>query len=459
MTNAFEPIGSHTHENTLKEVDLRETFFYYLFTYDDAHVVEWSILSGGTSAHLINGGALDPVMWTFYPFDPGGYLKAFVMMGVSSFGWYSLVVEKNDHCPCSPLVGLIAMTIEDVWFFLEFESPRLNVISANLCTTHHAKRISFLLVTYMVLQGLDSRTHFYLLAYDDTHTCVGFTSYVSSGINWANESLLDSMLCDPFPFDHSVDFKCVECSSNTVCHSYDSSLVLLLDPMCLNEVCLPIWVGNTYVREPAPELGILTLLKLSSALNGVLTCVNTTYALALRYESVLLMLDIREALCLFGYGTNEGLHMRLFKRIGSLALPLFQCFLISQVSITLMGYNPFVDICDAWLYVRFVHLWHDSEIVIANANPHAMRILFLFVSPMVLQGMDSRTNPFQEGENDVTQIASKPSIHELQRIELFTRMKIRRLILVPRRGFHALHGHIRTLKELPVGQHHAWMIV
>uniref|UniRef100_M1D876 Uncharacterized protein n=1 Tax=Solanum tuberosum TaxID=4113 RepID=M1D876_SOLTU len=31
MTNAFEPIGSHTHENTLEEVDLRLTVLYYLF--------------------------------------------------------------------------------------------------------------------------------------------------------------------------------------------------------------------------------------------------------------------------------------------------------------------------------------------------------------------------------------------------------------------------------------------
>lgn len=36
---------------------------------------------------------------------------------------------------------------------------------------------------YMVLQGVDLRTHFYLLAYDDTHTCVGCISYVSSSIN------------------------------------------------------------------------------------------------------------------------------------------------------------------------------------------------------------------------------------------------------------------------------------
>ncbi|WMV50754.1 hypothetical protein MTR67_044139 [Solanum verrucosum] len=562
MTHEFETIRIHTHENTLEEVDLQDTFLYYLFTYDDAHVIWWSMLLEGKSAHRINGGALDPsswmtfpfdpsselncgicvgmpgrngrhmvgdivdsfpyagklflrfyhplegptlcvgkdsfldpfsisysehdlvdcasyvgrrylpregevctflyylfaydevsswikgalhmdqgvitvytcwydpVLWTFYHFDPGECLKVCELVEVSSFGWYYHVVEKNNHCPYSPFVGLIAMIIEDVWLCLEFESPQLNAFNTNLCTTPHAKRISFLLVIYMVLQGLDSRTQLYLLAYDDTHACVGSKCY------------------------------CAECRSNTVYHSHDSSLVLLLDPMFLNEVCLPIWVGNTYVLEPAHELGISTLLKLSSALDRVLIWVNTTYAFALRYESVHLVLDIMEALCLFECGTNEGLHMRLFKCIGSYALPLCLSFLSSQVSITLMGHKPFADICDAWLYVKFVHPWQGDEIVIANANPHAMRILFLFASPMVLQGLDSRTNPFREGENDAIQIASKPSTHELNCIDgSFTRMEALGVEMMPKRGFQALLGSKHALKELPVEQHHVWMIV
>ncbi|KAH0761445.1 hypothetical protein KY290_017518 [Solanum tuberosum] len=86
-------------------------------------------------------------------------------------------------------------------------------------------------------------------------------------------------------------------------------------------------------------------------------------------------------LCLSECGTNEGLHMRLFKCIGSFALPLCQCFLSSQ---------------------------------------------------------NSRTNPFQEGENDAIQIASKPFTHELQSIDgLFTRMEVLGLILVAGRDSHA----------------------
>ncbi|KAH0725192.1 hypothetical protein KY284_001057 [Solanum tuberosum] len=122
----LEPSCDLAYENTLDVPSEHDTFLYYLFTYDDAHVVKWSMLLGGTSAHLINGGALDPILLNLYPFDPGGCLKAFELVGVSSFGWCSLVVEKNDHCPCSPFVGLIAMTLEDIWLFLVFESLRGN---------------------------------------------------------------------------------------------------------------------------------------------------------------------------------------------------------------------------------------------------------------------------------------------------------------------------------------------
>ncbi|KAH0769037.1 hypothetical protein KY290_013018 [Solanum tuberosum] len=171
---------------------------------------------------------------------------------------------------------------------------------------------------------------------------VGVSSFGCSGINWANESLIDLMLCNPFPFDPGVVFKCVECGSNTIYHLHDSSVVLLLDPMCLN---------------------------------------------------------------------------------------------------------------------GFVHPWHGVGFVIANTNPHAMRILFLFALPMVLQGMDCTTNPLQEGENDVIQITSRLSIHEFQCFDgMFTRMEVVGVVWMPRRGFHALHGNTCTLKELLVRQHHAWMI-
>ncbi|KAH0751730.1 hypothetical protein KY285_004878 [Solanum tuberosum] len=323
MTNAFEPIGSHTHENNLDEVNLRDIFLYYLFTYDEAHAVEWSILFEGKSTNLVNGCALDPSTWLAFPFNPN--IKLFLRF-YHSLEEPALCVVKDSFLdpfsisyPEHDLVECAAMTIDDVWLFLEFESPRLNVLSANLCTIPHTKRISFFLMIYVILQGLDSRTQFYLL-------------------------------------------------------------------------------------------------------------------------------DIKEALCLMGCETNEGLHMNLFKCIGSSALPLCQCVLLSQVSITLMGCKPFVATCDTWLYVIFMHPWHSDEIVIVNANPHAIRIFVLFASPMVLQGMDLRTNPFQEGENDAIQIAPNPFIHEFQHIDRsFSKMEVRG------------HGKCAS-KELPAEQHPVWMI-
>lgn len=59
-------------------------------------------------------------------------------------------------------------------------------------------------------------------------------------------------------------------------------------------------MGNTYVLEPADELGMITLLKLSSALDGVLIWVNSPCAFALLYKSVHILLHIRKVLYLFG---------------------------------------------------------------------------------------------------------------------------------------------------------------
>lgn len=99
--------------------------------------------------------------------------------------------------------------------FLEFESPQLNVLCANLCTTHNAKRLRNFLVIYMVLQCLDLRIQIYLLSYDGTHTCVGCTSYVSSCRNLENESVnqakgevLDSSPWISFPFDPCSELNC-----------------------------------------------------------------------------------------------------------------------------------------------------------------------------------------------------------------------------------------------------------
>uniref|UniRef100_M1D8P3 Uncharacterized protein n=1 Tax=Solanum tuberosum TaxID=4113 RepID=M1D8P3_SOLTU len=53
MTPEFESISSNTHENTLEEVELRDTLLYYLFTYDDAHVVEWNCAAEDCSGRLV----------------------------------------------------------------------------------------------------------------------------------------------------------------------------------------------------------------------------------------------------------------------------------------------------------------------------------------------------------------------------------------------------------------------
>ena len=61
---------------------------------------------------------------------------------------------------------------------------------------------------------------------------------------------------------------------------------------------------------------------------------------------------------------------------------------------------------DSWLYFKYVLPWYDDVIYGTNSNPHAMRILCLFVLSLVLQGTNSRSNSFQEGEDDTSQMVA-----------------------------------------------------
>uniref|UniRef100_M1DBP2 Uncharacterized protein n=1 Tax=Solanum tuberosum TaxID=4113 RepID=M1DBP2_SOLTU len=63
------------HGNTLIEVHLCDTFLYYLFAYDDAHVFEWTMFLEDKSVNRAKKGVLDPCSWISFPFDPGNELN------------------------------------------------------------------------------------------------------------------------------------------------------------------------------------------------------------------------------------------------------------------------------------------------------------------------------------------------------------------------------------------------
>ncbi|KAH0747461.1 hypothetical protein KY285_009118 [Solanum tuberosum] len=256
-----DPLASRVEAkvgNPLTEVYLGNTFLVYLFTYHDAHTVEWSMFWEGKGANLIKGSALDPNSWISFPFDPDSELNYGICVGMlgqngshnvgeivdvfpyeeklflrfyhplegttlcmgrdsfflypcfefdlvvyASYGgkshlpregeaytflYYLFAYDESTGCikgalhvdrdiievyTClydpavwsfyhiDPGEMFATMIIEDVWLFLEFESPQFNVFSVNLSTNHHAMRICFLLVIYRVLQGLDSRTQLF----------------------------------------------------------------------------------------------------------------------------------------------------------------------------------------------------------------------------------------------------------------------------------------------------------
>lgn len=107
--------------------------------------------------------------------------------------------------------------------------------------------------------------HYYLFSYDDTHACMCIMFYIKFSINRENGSLLDSMVYNLISFYPCVGLNYDEYSSITFFHSSDSYLVLLLDFMFLNKLCLSFNVWNSFVHYHVHELGIITFLKLASA--------------------------------------------------------------------------------------------------------------------------------------------------------------------------------------------------
>ncbi|KAH0725265.1 hypothetical protein KY284_001130 [Solanum tuberosum] len=159
MTNAFEPIGSHTHENSLEVVDLRDIFLYYLFTYDEAHAVEWSMLFEGKSTNLVNGCALDPSTWHAFPFDPSSELNCSICVGMFGRNGKHMGVDIVNSFPYA--VNLFLR------FYHPLEEPTLCVGKDSFldpfsisypehdlveCASHGGRR-------YLPREGMDSRTN------------------------------------------------------------------------------------------------------------------------------------------------------------------------------------------------------------------------------------------------------------------------------------------------------------
>lgn len=110
--------------------------------------------------------------------------------------------------------------------------------------------------------------------------------------------------------------------------------------------------------------------------------------------------EIEEQLCFMFPRSNVILPTWYFGTFGSFVTFLFPDIRNSQALRALLERLFFKRLVDAWFYNKFVHPWHVGRIVNANANHHALRFLLFYVFPMLLQGLDLWTNPFQEKEND-----------------------------------------------------------
>ncbi|PHT87829.1 hypothetical protein T459_09935 [Capsicum annuum] len=66
-----------------------------------------------------------------------------------------------------------------------------------------------------------------------------------------------------------------------------------------------------------------------------------------------------------------------------------------------------IKVKDVWLYLKCVPPWHVDVVYCTNSNPHVMRMWCLFVFSSFLQGLDSRSNPFQEREDDTSEMTTQ----------------------------------------------------
>ena len=103
--------------------------------------------------------------------------------------------------------------------------------------------------------------------------------------------------------------------------------------------------------------------------------------------------------------TNVELHTSYFESIGFITLSLCHEPWRNQLLDTSCVQMLVMIVIDVWLYHKFVHPWHEYVIIALCANPQSLRSMFSYVFPWVLLGSDSRTNPFEEGENDMILLA------------------------------------------------------
>uniref|UniRef100_M1DE91 Uncharacterized protein n=1 Tax=Solanum tuberosum TaxID=4113 RepID=M1DE91_SOLTU len=201
MTNTFEPISSHTHENTLEEVELRDTLLYYLFTYDDVHAVESSMLLEGKSVNLINGCALDPSTWLASPFDPSSELNCSIYVGMFGRNGRQMVVDIVNSFPYA---GKLFLRV-----YHPLEEPTLCVGKDSFLDPFSISYLEHDLVEsashggrrYLQREGKVCTFLYYLFAYDEIPSWIRSALHADQGILVVYTCCYDPILWTLYPFD------------------------------------------------------------------------------------------------------------------------------------------------------------------------------------------------------------------------------------------------------------------
>ena len=121
----WETSSEYTHESTLVEVDLSDTFLYSLFALDDMYVIVES-MSFSLGVDRGKGKCCrDPCLWPLFPFDPGAKFRngdvhaPNLLLGLHDKQSVTLDVSYNQIL-CTSFIEFLIFLSKDSWLYCKY---------------------------------------------------------------------------------------------------------------------------------------------------------------------------------------------------------------------------------------------------------------------------------------------------------------------------------------------------
>lgn len=153
LDRILESNSDLTYEDTLNEVILCDTFFYYLYAYNDASTCVEGISFVGRESNEVLGCFLGQDEWLCFPFDLGDTLK--VCEFVTAPSWTNQIFSASRG-------SLFFMRIVDSWLYHKFvHSWHVGILVNSYANPPAMRSLWFFLSSFWSCKGVDSRTNLF----------------------------------------------------------------------------------------------------------------------------------------------------------------------------------------------------------------------------------------------------------------------------------------------------------